>query len=82
MFWDIQPNTVVIESILVGIEVLQTAPTARAVEILVHRGILLMTEDNALTRPAFPRALAALGALGLLLIALQLPTPARQTVAG
>lgn len=40
-----------------------------------------MTEDNALAGPAFPRPLAALGALGLLLVALQLPTPARQTVA-
>lgn len=79
MFGDLQPNIVVAEGVLIGIEPLQAAP-ASAIRLLVHRGILLVAEDNAFAGTTLPRCLAALGALGLLLVAFQLPGSTRQTV--
>lgn len=75
---DIQPDAVLVEGVLVGIEPPQAA-LARGFLVLVHRRILLMPEDDAFAGPALPGGPPALGALGFSLIALQLASPARQT---
>lgn len=70
MLRDIQPDTVFVEGVLVGVEPLQIPPiTGRLSRILVHRCILLVAENDAVAGPTFSPALAALGTLGFLLVA-------------
>lgn len=69
MFWDIQPYTILIKSVLIRIEAFQrAAPTGRIIRVLIHRGILLMAENDPFAGAAFSAAFATLRTLGLLLI--------------
>jgi hypothetical protein len=78
VFRDLQPDVVFSKAVLVGIEPLQSGPSG-VFSVLIHRRILLMAEDDAFAGATLPRRFAALGALWLLLVAFQLPGPARQT---
>lgn len=42
--WDVHPDSIVVESVLVRIEPLQRMLVSRV--IAIHRGIVLMTEHN------------------------------------
>jgi hypothetical protein len=64
IFGNIEPHAVLVECVLVRVEALEIPVPAT----IVHRGILLVTEHDALTPPAFARAFGALGALGFLLV--------------
>lgn len=73
MFGDIEPDAIVTEGVLVRVKALEvTGATGRAGRLLIHRGILLMAEDDGLTRSTFPGTFAALGALGFLFVACSL----------
>lgn len=69
MFRNIQPDTVLVERILVRVETLEISTAGRGVvEILVHRRILLMTEDDAFAGPTLSTTFATLRTFGLLLV--------------
>lgn len=69
MFRDIQPYTIFIKSVLVRVETFQRAPsTGGIIRVLIHRGILLMAENDPFAGAAFSAAFATLRTLGLLLI--------------
>jgi hypothetical protein len=61
VFWDIQPNAILVERVLVRIEPLQVSTTlGRLGQVLVHGGILLMAKYDALTGATFSAAFATL----------------------
>lgn len=61
VFWDIQPDAILVERVLVRIEPLQvTATLGRLGQVLVHGRILLMTKDDALTGATFSAAFTTL----------------------
>jgi hypothetical protein len=68
MFRNIQPYAIFIEGVFVRVEPFQCPSTGGVIAILIHRGILLMAENDPFTRAAFPAAFATLRTLGLLLI--------------
>lgn len=70
-FRDIQPDTVCAKRIFIGIESFQ-AVGCDSTFILVHRGILLVSEHDSFAKSALSSCLSALRALRLLLIAFQL----------
>lgn len=69
MFRNIQPNTVLVERILVRVETLQiSSASGSVVQVLVHGCILLMTEDDAFAGPTLSTTFATLRTFGLLLV--------------
>ena len=76
--WNLHPNTILRESILVCIEPLQRVSIV--VVRVVHGGILLVSKDNAIARHAFALCLLALSASWSLLIAFELPMATRETM--
>ena len=78
MAGNVHPDGIVVESVLVGVEALERVLIARVVAI--HGGIVLMSEDKARTGDALSGGLGALPTQRLLLIALELPLTASETV--
>jgi len=82
LLWDIQPHSVLVECILIGVEAAEgrVAFRPRAVSIRIHRGIVLMTKRKTSTRLALAVGFGTLRAYGFLLVTLELPLPASQAV--
>ena len=78
MAGNVHPDGIVVECVLVGVEALERVLIARVVAI--HGGIVLMSEDKPRTGDAFSGGLGALPTQRLLLIALELPLTASETV--
>lgn len=81
ILWNLKPDAVIRKGLLIVVEAFLTALALVAV-ILVHRRILLMTEDDALAGSTFSRPFAALTALGLLFVTLEFPCTTGQAGSG
>lgn len=69
MLWDVEPDTVLVKGILIRVEPLQSATAGSGIaQVLVHRGILLMAENDPLAGATNPAAFTTLRAFGFLLV--------------
>jgi hypothetical protein len=67
---NVEPDSFLVKSIPVRVKALERVVVTRIVAI--HRGIVLMAEDDARAGHTFTRSFAALAASGLLFVAFQL----------
>lgn len=70
---DVEPDTVAIKGILIGVKGIEIAPICR-----VHGRVLLMAKDDSIARSTFSLGLAALTTDWLLFVAFELAAAASQ----
>lgn len=78
----LKPNTILVESILIGIEAIEVLPWCQASCCRVHGSILLVPEHHPIARSAFSVGFLTLAAGWLLLIAFQFAAAAGQASRG
>lgn len=78
ILWNLKPDTVIREGLLIVVEAFLTALALSIIP--VHRRVLLMAEDDSFAGTTFSGRFAALAALGLLFVALELPCTTGQAV--
>lgn len=81
LFWNFQPDTILVKGVLVRVETPQTAPISRVrIIVLIQRRVLMVTKHNALAGPTLSPTPPTLRALRSFLVALELTGAAGEAV--